>query len=61
MRADLARVNHIPSDWGLEVGVLDEVFRNCARSRICQVDIADNYDHKHQLPSEADATLACVE
>jgi glucosyl-3-phosphoglycerate synthase len=56
MRADLARVNRIPSDWGLEVGVLGEVFRNCALSRICQVDIADNYDHKHQVLSEGDAT-----
>ena len=56
MRADLARVNRIPSDWGLEVGMLAEVFRNCALSRICQVDIADNYDHKHQVLSEADAT-----
>src|SRR5574338_88828 len=56
MRADLARVNRIPSDWGLEVGVLAEVFRNCAQSRICQVDIADNYDRKHQVLSEADAT-----
>jgi glucosyl-3-phosphoglycerate synthase len=56
MRADLARVNRIPSDWGLEVGVLGEVFRNCALSRICQVDIADNYDHKHQVLSETDAT-----
>ena len=56
MRADLARVNRIPSDWGLEVGVLGEVFRNCALSRICQVDIADNYDHKHQVLSEADPT-----
>ncbi|MEM2936716.1 MAG: glycosyl transferase, partial [Candidatus Bathyarchaeia archaeon] len=28
MKVDLARVNRIPSDWGLEVGVLAEVFRN---------------------------------
>ena len=56
MRADLARVNRIPSDWGLEVGVLAEVFSNCAQSRICQVDIADNYDHKHQVLSESDAS-----
>jgi len=24
------------------------VFRNCAVSRICQVDLTDNYEHKHQ-------------
>jgi glucosyl-3-phosphoglycerate synthase len=56
MRADLARVNRMPSDWGLEVGMLAEVYRNCAISRICQVDVADNYDHKHQTLSESDST-----
>jgi glucosyl-3-phosphoglycerate synthase len=54
MDANLARVNRIPSDWGLEVGVLAEVYRNCAISRICQVDIAHNYDHKHQELSADD-------
>ena len=48
MQADLARVNRIPSDWGLEIGVLAEVYRNCSVKRICQVDIADVYEHKHQ-------------
>ncbi|MGH7807490.1 MAG: glycosyl transferase [Thermodesulfobacteriota bacterium] len=48
MKADLARVNRIPSDWGLEVGVLAEVFRNVSPRRICQVDLCDNYEHKHQ-------------
>lgn len=38
----------IPSDWGLEVGVLSEVWRNHSTQTICQVEIADNYDHKHQ-------------
>jgi glucosyl-3-phosphoglycerate synthase len=54
MQADLARVNRIPSDWGLEVGVLAEVYRNCSMRRICQVDIADNYEHKHQELSPGD-------
>lgn len=48
MIADLARVNRIPSDWGLEVGVLAEVFRNVSPKRICQVGLCDNYEHKHQ-------------
>ncbi len=56
MRANLALVNRIPGDWGLEVGVLAEVFRNCASARICQVDLTDNYDHKHQVLSEEDPT-----
>jgi glucosyl-3-phosphoglycerate synthase len=54
MRSSLARVNRIPGDWGLEVGVLAEVFRNCSPTRTCQVDLADNYDHKHQTLSADD-------
>jgi len=54
MDVNLARVNRIPGDWGLEVGVLAEVYRNCAVSRVCQVDLADTYEHKHQVLSEAD-------
>jgi glucosyl-3-phosphoglycerate synthase len=48
MTTDLARINRVPSDWGLEVGMLAEVYRNCSLKRICQVDLADNYDHKHR-------------
>lgn len=54
MTTDLARTVRIPGDWGLEVGVLAEVYRNTSLHRICQVDIADNYDHKHQPLSEGD-------
>jgi len=56
MQADLARVNRIPSDWGLEVGVLSEIYRNCSLKRICQVEIAENYEHKHQDLSQGDPT-----
>ena len=56
MDVDLARINKIPGDWGLEVGVLAEVYRNCAVRRVCQVDIADNYEHKHQVLSSDDAS-----
>jgi glucosyl-3-phosphoglycerate synthase len=48
MITDLARINRIPWDWGLEVGVLSEVFRNCSLRRVCQVDLTENYEHKHQ-------------
>jgi len=51
---DLARIVRLPSDWGLEVGMLSEVFRNCAPRRVCDVDIAEVYDHKHQDLSAAD-------
>ncbi len=56
MVTDLARVLRIPGDWGLEVGVLAEVYRNTSLRRVCQVDIAENYEHKHQELSPEDAT-----
>ncbi len=65
MVRDLAWINRIPGDWGLEVGVLAEVYRNCALRRICQVDIADAYEHKHQTLSaenpEAGLHKMCVD
>ena len=54
MRVDVLNDLRIPSDWGLEIGVISEMYRNYAASRICQVDIADVYDHKHQEMSEDD-------
>lgn len=47
-RRDVLNDIRIPSDWGLEIGVLSEMHRNYAHNRLCQVDIADTYDHKHQ-------------
>ncbi len=46
----------IPTDWGLEIGVLSEMHRNHSMNRLCQVDIADRYDHKHQDLSAGDAS-----
>ena len=57
MTTDLIRANRIPADWGLEVGVLAEVFRNSALKRICQVELTENYDHKPQDLSEDDSSL----
>ena len=54
MSTDLARVNRIPWDWGLEVGSLAEVYRNYSPRRVCQVDIAETYEHKHQALSAED-------
>ncbi len=54
MVRDLAWNNRIPGDWGLEIGVLAEVYRNCASRRICQSDLADAYEHKHQVLSADD-------
>jgi glucosyl-3-phosphoglycerate synthase len=65
MVRDLAWINRIPGDWGLEIGVLSEIYRNCALRRICQADIADAYEHKHQSlsPDNADQGLLkmCVD
>jgi glucosyl-3-phosphoglycerate synthase len=54
MYSDIARMNRIPADWGLEVGVLAEIFRNFSVKRVCQVDLCDNYEHKHQVLSADD-------
>lgn len=49
MNIDVARINRIPSDWGLEVGTLAEVYRNYSTRRVCQVDLGIQYEHKHQI------------
>ncbi|MDN3648959.1 glycosyl transferase [Reinekea marina] len=54
-RQDVLKDIRIPSDWGLEIGVLSEMHRNYANNRLCQADIAKNYDHKHQDLSLEDA------
>ncbi len=54
MRTTLARQVRVPNDWGLEIGMLAEVARNCSPQRVCQVELCDNYDHKHQELSPDD-------
>ncbi len=54
MVSDLARMNRIPSDWGLEVETLAEVYRNYSLRRICQAEICETYEHKHQPLSAED-------
>jgi glucosyl-3-phosphoglycerate synthase len=48
---NLARSNRIPSDWGLEIGTLAEVYRNTSLKRVCQTDLCRLYEHKHQTLS----------
>ena len=48
MRTAILPDLRIPSDWGLEIGVLSEAWRNLAPKAVCQVKISDAYDHKHQ-------------
>ncbi len=52
---ELARTLRLPGDWGLEMGMLCEIYRNTTIRRICQVDLGGNFEHKHQhLGSEED-------
>lgn len=54
MDVDMVRRVRIPYDWALEVGMLAEVFRNSAPRAICQSELCENYDHKHQELSTRD-------
>lgn len=56
MRVAMLPDLRIPSDWGLEIGVLSEAWRNLGRNAVCQVEISDQYDHKHQSVSAEDAS-----
>jgi len=51
---DMVRRLRIPHDWALEIGLLAEVFRNSAPRAICQAELCDNYEHKHQELSVRD-------
>jgi glucosyl-3-phosphoglycerate synthase len=47
LTSDLARDLDIPSGWGVEIGVMAEIYRNIASKRVCQTDLGF-YEHKHQ-------------
>jgi glucosyl-3-phosphoglycerate synthase len=46
--ASIANELRFPSDWGIEVGLLSEMYRIVRPHRICQVEVTPRYDHKHQ-------------
>lgn len=52
----LAKGIRISPGWGLEVSLLSEVFDKTNVQRVCQVEIADNYEHKHRQLSKGDTT-----
>jgi len=54
MKTALARQVRVPSDWGLEIGLLAEVLRNVAPQRVCQVELCDDYEHRHRELSPED-------
>jgi len=52
----LARGINIAYDWGLEVSTLSEVYKRVMNQKIAQVDLAPNYEHKHQDVSPDDGS-----
>jgi len=44
----LGRSICIAPTWGLEVSTLSEVYKNTSNRRICQTEIMESYEHKHQ-------------
>jgi glucosyl-3-phosphoglycerate synthase len=56
IKRDLAEQVRLPCDWGLEIVTLFEALRHRAPGRLCQVEITERYDHKHQDLSGQDPT-----
>ncbi len=44
----LGRGIAISPSWGLEVSTLSEVYKSTSNKRICQTEIMETYEHKHQ-------------
>ena len=51
----LGRGIAISPTWGLEVSTLSEVYKNTSNKRICQTEIMQTYEHKHQELGSKDA------
>jgi glucosyl-3-phosphoglycerate synthase len=56
LTSDLALNIRVPGDWGVEVGMLSEVFRNASLKRICQTDLGF-HDHKHRKIGDRETGL----
>jgi glucosyl-3-phosphoglycerate synthase len=54
--SDLARGLNIAYDWGLEVATLSQVYDQLTRRQVAQIDLAANYEHKHQDLSPDDTS-----
>ncbi len=54
VQCDLAQRMRLASDWGLEIVTLFEALRHRAAARICQVELCERYEHKHQELSPDD-------
>jgi glucosyl-3-phosphoglycerate synthase len=54
----------ISPTWGMEVSLLSEIYKKASVNRICQVEICDYYEHKHQIleksrPDDGLIRMAC--
>ncbi|MFE3845655.1 glucosyl-3-phosphoglycerate synthase [Thermoplasmatota archaeon] len=56
LTSNLALDVDIPGNWGLEIGIMAEMYRNVILKRICQTDLGF-YDHKHQQIGSLDKGL----
>ena len=56
MESQLASSLRIPGHWGMDIGILSDVYAQCETTAVCQVSVANAYDHKHQDLSAHDAT-----
>ncbi len=54
LRVEHARRMNVPHGWALELGMLVESWRKCAPSSVCQAELCENYDHRHQSLSPRD-------
>jgi len=51
---NIARGIRISPTWGLEVSTLSEIYDQTSVKRICQTEILDTYEHKHQPLGKVD-------
>jgi glucosyl-3-phosphoglycerate synthase len=56
LSTELANRIPIPRDWGLEIGILSAVSTSTSPGTICQAQLCDNYEHKHQEMHAGDTT-----
>lgn len=56
LTSNLALDVDLPGDWGLEIGIMAEMYRNVAPKSICQTDLGF-YDHKHQKVGSEESGL----
>jgi len=47
LTSDLAQNIRIPTNWGLEVGTLYQIYRSAVNKRICQTDLG-LFEHEHK-------------